>query len=65
MLLAHAARLLAQAQLASALSFVLYGLESGRWLNGERKSLFCALGALAVDQQGDRADHYSGERTVY
>ena len=53
MLLAHAARLLAQAQLASALSFVLYGLESGRWLNGERKSLFCALGAVAVDQQGD------------
>ena len=46
--LAHAASLLAQAHLASAPSFVLYGLVSDRWLNGERKGLFCALGAVAV-----------------
>lgn len=40
--------MLAQAHLASAPGFIFYGLVSDRWLNGERKGLFCALGAVAA-----------------
>jgi ACS family hexuronate transporter-like MFS transporter len=46
--LTQAASLLAQAHLASAPGFILYGLVSDRWLNGERKGLFCVLGAVAA-----------------